>query len=132
MKKQNNRKTPIVTFTQFSFDESQYQYGNKKWDAPTLVEYCKRNKYPVFDMPLACVNISMMPWKLNSFNDFMWHLQRIKNADLTHPIILDDDGIICDGWHRIAKAMMDNKSTIKAIRMENMPEPSGVTKVNEN
>lgn len=132
MKKQNNHKVPVITFTQFSFDESQYQYGTSKWDAPTLVEYCKRNKYPTFDMPLACVDLAKMPWKIGNFNDLMWHLQRVKNADLSHPIILDDDGIICDGWHRVAKAFMENKTTVKAIRMLNMPTPSGTTKIENN
>ena len=129
MKKQDNNKIPVVTFTQFNFDESVYQYNDKKWDAATLVEFCKRNKYPTFDMPLACVNLTTMPWKINNFNDLVWHLQRIKNADISHPIILDDDGIICDGWHRVAKAFMDNRATIKAIRMQDMPKPSGISNI---
>lgn len=41
------------------------------------------------------------------------------------PIILDDLGYITDGWHRVAKAILEGKETIKAVRIQNMPAPDG-------
>jgi hypothetical protein len=49
------------------------------------------------------------------------HIQRIKDCDYNIPIIISWQGIIADGWHRIIKAIMDGKSTIKAIRMIDAP-----------
>ena len=130
MKKSNNAY-PKVNITKCGFDQSSYQYNNMKWDAATMVEFCKRKNYKVFDMPLACVDLQKTPFILDSFSDFIYHAQRVNNADLKYPILLDDDGIICDGWHRIAKALLEGKTSIKAIRMEEMPNVSGYTEVKE-
>lgn len=102
-----------------------------KWDAPTLVEFAKKQNYKVFDMPLACVDLAKQPWKLNNFGDIIYHMQRTKDVDLKYPILLDDDGIICDGWHRVAKALIEGKTSIKAIRLEKMPHVSGYSTITE-
>ena len=130
MKKSNNAY-PKVNITKCGFDQYSYQYDNMKWDAATMVAFCKRKDYKTFDMPLACVNLKKFPFVVDSFSDFIYHAQRVNNADLKYPILLDDDGIICDGWHRIAKALLEGKTSIKAIRMEEMPNVSGYTEVKE-
>ena len=38
----------------------------------------------------------------------------------------DDHGYIADGWHRVIKALVEGRQTIKAIRIQEMPEPDGV------
>ena len=52
-------------------------------------------------------------------------MKRTNNADLKYPIILTDKGVICDGWHRLCKAVYQGDEYIKAIRIEKMPEYSG-------
>ena len=47
----------------------------------------------------------------------------MNQADLKYPIILDDTGFICDGWHRLLKSIVEGKDTIKAIRLKVMPDP---------
>ena len=117
--------TPTLDLNPLQFHESTYtSYGNS-YDAPTLVQFAKDKNYPVFDMPIVGIDMSELPFAVNSFAQFVWQLSRIQNTDLSHPILLDDHGTICDGWHRVAKAVMEGRTTIKAIRLQEMPDASG-------
>lgn len=116
---------PTLDLNPLRFHESTYNsYGNS-YDAPTLVQFAKDKNYPVFDMPIVGIDMSELPFEVNSFAQFVWQLSRIQNTDLSHPILLDDHGTICDGWHRVAKAVMEGRTTIKAIRLQEMPCASG-------
>ena len=124
----NKSNHPIVNISSLSFSGSGYESGDRKWDATNLVEWCKEQKYKVFDFPLAAVNLNTMPFRVATLDDFIWQLKRVMETDLKYPIIFDEKGVICDGWHRVTKALYEKKSTIKAIRIEKMPEPSGYVK----
>lgn len=44
------------------------------------------------------------------------HYNRILNADMQYPILVDSsNGNVIDGMHRLAKAFLNNNSTIKAV-----------------
>jgi hypothetical protein len=45
------------------------------------------------------------------------------DADLSDPVILGPDGRVMDGMHRIARAMLDGKTEISAVRFPDLPEP---------
>lgn len=47
----------------------------------------------------------------------------IQEADLSYPVILGSDGRVMDGMHRIARAILDGRSTIMAVRFIDDPEP---------
>lgn len=51
------------------------------------------------------------------------HVRLITAADLSHPIILDPDGRVMDGMHRVAKALLEGRSTMTAKRLMAMPPP---------
>lgn len=57
--------------------------------------------------PHSPVDVVMNPKK------YKHDMDRIKKADLSYPIIVSDVYII-DGYHRIAKAYLEKKKTIKA------------------
>ena len=52
-----------------------------------------------------------------------FHVQRCIRADLDCPILLDWEGAIADGRHRVIAAIAKGKTTIKARRMYWKPEP---------
>lgn len=90
------------------------------WSALTLIEAAK--DYEPFDLPLAGIDISVGVWSgVDTIKGFTEHVKRVKDTDLKYPIILDDRGVICDGWHRIVKALILGKTYIKAIRLQQMP-----------
>ena len=57
------------------------------------------------------------------------HCSRILEADLTHPIILNADGSLMDGGHRICKAFLEGRSSVQAVRFESMPQPDKISDV---
>jgi hypothetical protein len=54
------------------------------------------------------------------------HCRRNMNADLARPIILNADGTLIDGRHRVARAMIEDRSHLPAVRFVTMPEPDCV------
>ena len=51
------------------------------------------------------------------------HAKLIEDVDTTYPIILGPDNRVMDGMHRIARAMLNGQSTIRAVRFTELPEP---------
>lgn len=114
---------PKVEIDTYKYSSNTYTVDGTVWNVSSLVEYAKENKWEPFDMPLAGIPIDDMPWSnLKSFKDFVSHCKQIENADLKFPIIIDDFGYVADGWHRIAKAILSGAKTIKAIRLQHMPQ----------
>jgi hypothetical protein len=54
------------------------------------------------------------------------HLRLIEQADLTYPIILDANGRLMDGMHRVCKAIRSGATHIEAIRFPETPLPDHV------
>lgn len=54
------------------------------------------------------------------------HAKKIMEADLKYPIILNVDGSIMDGAHRVAKAICLGLSEIQAVQFAVTPEPDDV------
>lgn len=44
-------------------------------------------------------------------------------ASWPYPIILGFDGRVMDGMHRVARALLEGRTTIKAVQFEDHPEP---------
>lgn len=90
------------------------------YSAVKLIEAAK--DLPVFEIPLASIDLSILPFRLDHMDDFIFQMNRVKNTDLKYPIILDSRGKIADGYHRIIKAIYLGKTTIKAVRLLTMPD----------
>jgi hypothetical protein len=54
------------------------------------------------------------------------HCQRINSADLEWPIILNVDGSLMDGGHRVCRALIEGRTTVRAVQFAVMPEPDEV------
>ncbi|MFN8574762.1 MAG: hypothetical protein U0132_22095 [Gemmatimonadaceae bacterium] len=54
------------------------------------------------------------------------HARLIAEADLQYPIILGADGRVMDGMHRVAKAYLEGRETIAAVRLAIEPAPDFV------
>lgn len=59
------------------------------------------------------------------------HIERCLEADLTYPILIWD-GEIIDGTHRTVKALAQNKKTIMAKIITNIPPPDEETDLHPN
>lgn len=116
---------PTVNIEELGLAENRYVRGTNVWSASNLVQWCKEKEYPIFKLPLAGIDLSRNSWEINCLYDFIYHMKRSVNVDKQYPIILDETGQICDGLHRICKAIVDGDTEIDAIRIENMPCPDG-------
>lgn len=105
------------------FADSEYHRGDKIWKAETLYNFAKAKEYPVMDMPLWNIDLTKEPFECSQLHSFIFQCKRVQNCSLDFPIILDDYGQIADGYHRLCKAILEGKETIKAIRLLEMPAP---------
>jgi hypothetical protein len=80
---------------------------------------------PVMVIPLDHLNVYHNYEKL-TLREMVMHIKAVNNADLSKPIILDEDGEIMDGRHRIMKAMLTGEETVKAVRFDENPSPCKV------
>lgn len=97
--------------------------GRHHWSVPRLFELAR--DLPVMDIPLNHLNLYYVYEKL-TLRDMVMHMLAVDAADLDVPIILDEDGRLMDGCHRLMKAMFHGKETIKAVRFDENPDPDRV------
>ena len=112
-----NIKTPFSSLGRF-------HDGKKVWLVTSLIHHVKKENLEVFDLPLCCINLATTVWEIGDLKikEFAKHWQRAAETNLDNPIILDDDGFIMDGWHRVAKALFLGHPTIKAVRFDTTPD----------
>lgn len=104
--------------------EQMCQLGRHSWSVPRLFELSR--VLPVMQIPLDHLNMYNTYEKL-TLREMVMHMKAVNDADLSKPIILDEDGEIMDGRHRLMKAMLLEENTIKAVRFEENPAPCKVT-----
>lgn len=89
-----------------------------------LIEHSKG--LPVFDLPLAGIHIGEKVFKESrTARAIAEHVKRVNETSLEYPILLDPDGFIMDGWHRVVKALVEGRETIKAVRFLRLPPYCG-------
>jgi len=104
--------------------------GLLAWDVDRLVKLS--GDFEAADVPLA---------EIRELDDTFWfdheenrptcrriaqHAKLIAETDLVHPIILSADGGVMDGMHRVCKALIEGRETIRAVRFDVDPEPDFV------
>jgi hypothetical protein len=100
--------------------------GLDAWDVDRLVELSK--DLPVKEVELASIDeIDSVYWfdelERPTVRNVVDHARLIEEVDLSHPIILGFDGRVMDGMHRIAKALLEGRTTISAVQFETPLEP---------
>lgn len=93
--------------------------GKKRYVINNLIAQAK--DLPVQEMPLEHLCLYGLHPKIKSMRAWVGHMKSVLEADLDYPIILDDEGYVMDGRHRIAKALLEGHETIKFVRFEQTP-----------
>ena len=103
------------------------EQGLDAWDVDRLIELSR--DLPVHDVPLdGITEVDSDYWFrygpiVPTVRRIVEHMQLITEVDLTYPIILAADGRVMDGMHRVARAILDGHSMVKAVRFAIDPEP---------
>ena len=103
-----------------NYKEQKCTLGKHRWAVARLIELSK--ELPIKEIPLDYLNIYNTYDKL-TLRDMVMHINAINNCNLDYPIILDEDGELLDGRHRIMKALLLGKDTIKVVRFDENPIP---------
>lgn len=113
---------PKVEIEPFVYQDSHYVNNGKSYNVEDIIKLAE--DLLEFNLPLIELDISVQPWKLTNIAGFVYHAKRILEADYkTYPVILDPTGYICDGWHRVAHAILNGETTIRAKILKVLPEP---------
>jgi hypothetical protein len=101
--------------------------GNDAWDVDRLIRLSRG--LPIREVPLESIkDVDTDYWFNGSFEaptvrKVVEHLRLVLGVDPSHPIILGIDGRVMDGMHRIARAILEGHSSIRAVQFEVHPEP---------
>jgi len=97
--------------------------GSNEWYIARLVTLT--SDFEVMEIPLKHLNVYYL-YKDLTLRNMVTHMKAVNDADLSYPIIIDEDGEIMDGRHRIMNALLNGIETIKAVRFDKNPEPCSV------
>ena len=104
--------------------------GLLAWDVDRLVEASR--DLPVIDVPLT---------EIAELDETFWfdheqlaptcrriaeHAKLMNETDLRHPILLSAVGRVMDGMHRVCRAWIEGRESVRAVRFEVDPEPDYV------
>jgi hypothetical protein len=101
--------------------------GFDAWDVDRLIALSS-------DLPVESVRLESI-WEIDTSYWFdgsneiatvrkvVKHAQLISEVDFSYPIILGHDGRVMDGMHRVAKALLEGRAEIDAVRFSSPVEP---------
>ena len=101
--------------------------GLDAWDVDRLIELSR--DLPVERVPLDSIEeIDSVYWfdgseEVPTVRRVVEHARLISHVDTSYPIILGHDGRVMDGMHRIARALLEGRTEINAVRFTSPPEP---------
>ncbi len=104
--------------------------GFDAWDVDRLVELA--SGLPVHEVAVAEIaELDEEYWFADSevpatVRAVVDHARLIVEVDVAHPIILDVHGRVMDGMHRVARALLDGRATLPAVRFAVQPPPDFV------
>ena len=104
--------------------EQMCSLGRHSWSVPRLFELARH--LPVMSVPLNHLSLYYTYEKL-TLREMVMHMQAVNAADLSRPIILDEDGELMDGRHRLMKAMLLGEEKVLAVRFDENPSPCRVS-----
>jgi hypothetical protein len=111
-----SKEIPAIEFRDIDpLQDYYFDCNGDSYSVARLVDEAKRLK--PFDLPLAALDLSDRIWEGCSIYGLAFHCKKVEEASLDYPIILDWNGAIADGRHRIIRAIIDGKKTIKAVRI---------------
>lgn len=114
-------ENPKVNIDKFYIKDNTCTNGTDVWDSGTLFAAAK--DLEPYDLQLSALDLSAPFASANTISLFCYQMKRVIDADLDYPIIQAPDGWIMDGLHRIVKAIIEGKTTVKAVRLPVLPQP---------
>lgn len=119
MEKSHNKSIELNVVD--NYDMHTYNSGKKFWYISRLIKITEN--FEVQTMSMSALNTYGLTLSIVDLKSAAVSFKRVLDADLSFPIILDDDGYVMDGRHRIAKSLFQGEKDIKFVRFDLTPEP---------
>ena len=100
-------------------DRQTFESGRKRYNVHAAVTLAK--DLPVVDMSIEQMYRAYGAPCANEFMDFVAHVRQTNDADLNCPVLLNEEAVIIDGRHRLAKALLEGRETIKCKKFDKDP-----------
>ena len=113
---------------QYFFQQS--DQGLMAWNVRRLIELSR--DFPVEQVPLTEIaELDETHWYEHAGDSptcrsLLEHMKLIEEVNTNFPIILDQDGRVMDGMHRVCRAVRDGKKEVPAVRFGSNPDPDFV------
>ena len=100
--------------------------GLDAWDVDRLIALTAES--PVEEVPLQdLLEIDSVYWfdqsERPTVRKVVEHFRLLKEVDPSYPIIVGPDNRVMDGMHRVARALLEGRATIRAVRLRGLPQP---------
>jgi hypothetical protein len=101
--------------------------GFDAWDIDRLIELSRGLPIETVEMD-SIAEIDSLYWfdgsaEVATVRKVVEHAKLISEVDPSYPIILGYDGRVMDGMHRIARALLEGRTEIQAVRFTAPLEP---------
>ena len=100
--------------------------GLDAWDVDRLIELSaalRVEEVALEDIP----EIDSVYWfdesEVPTVRKVVEHFRLVREVDPSYPIILGPDNRVMDGMHRVARALIEGRNTIRAVGFGEPPEP---------
>ena len=120
MKKKKRVIEKVSIIPHHEYEEQLATINNERWSVIRLVALSEN--FEVMEVPIKHMDISHTYDGVN-LRELAGYIKAVNDADLNRPIILDENGSLMDGRHRIVKSLVQGKKTIKAVRFNTNPTP---------
>ncbi len=95
------------------------------WDVHKLIRASKHLEaveIPVEDIAEIDENWwYQQPGSIPTPRSIAQHMMMVERTDLDHPVVLSADGRLMDGMHRVVRALIENRTHIRAVRFTKTP-----------
>ena len=100
--------------------------GLDAWDVERLIDLSY--EIPVLEVDVSSIaEVDSVYWfdetQEPTVRRVVEHMRLVEEVDTNHPIILGPDGRVMDGTHRVARALLEGRTTIVAVRFTRLPAP---------
>jgi len=96
------------------------EHGLDAWDVDRLIVLARQ--LPVEEVELADLSeIDTVYWfddvHRPTVREVVAHIRLVRDVDGSYPVILGPNNRVMDGMHRVARALLEGQSTIRAVRL---------------
>jgi hypothetical protein len=95
------------------------------WNVVDLWQFVKNEKIEIEEKNVNEFNLNFNPWFISPDNftiaKFIVHYGKVRNSNLSYPIILDPENNILDGVHRLVKSVLEGEEKINCVKLKFYP-----------